>query len=69
MIPKSLHTITALAKLGAYLMRIDKAGTPWAPVTPERAALAAAVILGYAGTDDTYGLIDKAAAVIAKGAR
>ena len=61
MIPKSLHTVTALVNVARHL-------NP-APTPAECAQLAprAAAILGYPDdTADTYGLIARAAAALQK---
>jgi O-acetyl-ADP-ribose deacetylase (regulator of RNase III) len=71
MIPKSLHTITALVRVAQYMAKHEDAEQYARYVDPVRARVAhAAEVLGYpAGTADVHGLIDKAAAVIRKGAR
>lgn len=60
MMPKSLHTVTALINVARHL-------NP-APTPAECALLAqrAAAILGYDLVDDTYGLIARAAAALQK---
>lgn len=68
MIPKSLHTITALANVARFL--IERNGvTPQSLAEAKGLCIDAAIILGYAHHSDDYGLIDKAAAVIAKGGK
>ena len=57
MIPKSLHTITAIARVASHLMGIDFEGLG---DDPEAACVHAARILGYDVSEDSYGLIDKA---------
>lgn len=67
MIPKSLHTITALANVARHMMNVS--GT--ADDIANHAAFyvdRAAEILGYpADSTDTYGLKAKAAATLSKG--
>lgn len=59
MIPKSLHTISALVNVARYIDARPQA-CDCLPL-----AIRAAQILGYpVGTPDTHGLIERAAAVI-----
>jgi hypothetical protein len=59
MIPKSLHTITALVRVALAVFPEQK---------PYAAALLAADLLGYPpGSPDAYGLIERAAAILLKG--
>jgi len=60
MIPKSLHTVTAIVAVSRHL-NAD-------PVECLQLARRAAEILGYpAGATDTYQLIERAAAILSKG--
>ena len=56
---KSLHTVSVLTNLGAYLR--DTRGLPCAC-----AVLEAAAILGYERSDDAHGLIPRAVAILEK---
>lgn len=58
--PKSLHTVTALANFGAYLA--DTQQMPLADAVREAAA-----ILGYESSDDAYGLAARAVAILEAG--
>jgi hypothetical protein len=69
MIPKSLHTITALANVARHLIQASPMTYAAASNASKAACIDAAIILGYAHHPDDYGLIDKAAAVIAKGSK
>ena len=61
MIPKSLHTITALVNVARHL-------NPLGLFDARTVTLSAAEILGYPlDTPDTYGLIERAAAILSKG--
>lgn len=50
MIPKSLHTVTALQNVARLIN----------PAAPASAVRAAAAALGYPDTPDVYGLIERA---------
>jgi hypothetical protein len=59
-LPKSLHTVTVLANVAEDLIATGRFKAP-------RAAVKAVLgMLGYADTPDTYGLADKAVAVLEK---
>lgn len=61
MIPKSLHTVTALVNVARLFPELLREQHYYA------AAAAAAAVLGYpVGTADTYGLIARAAAALQK---
>lgn len=64
MIPKSLHTITAIARVAQHVLATDP---EMADADVLTACDWAAQILGYANVADDYGLIAKAAAVIVAG--
>ena len=54
-IPKSLHTVTAIANLTFHLQ--TQSGASPQPMGPDSVALdRACAILGYAGAEDPYGL-------------
>ena len=53
MIPKSLHTVTVLVTL-AKLLKAQHSYPNW------KAVAEAAIVLGYALDQDTYGLMDAA---------
>lgn len=59
-LPKSLHTVTVLVNVARAVADLD--GT----MTCDDALSAARAILGYADSPDTYGLADKARAVLNK---
>ena len=56
MIPKSLHTVTAIVAVARHLNAH--------PVECLQLARRAAEILGYAGATDTYQLIERAALIL-----
>ena len=61
MIPKSLHTVTALVNVARLFPELLREQRYYA------AAAAAASVLGYPhDVDDTYGLIDRAAETLKK---
>lgn len=60
-IPKSLHTVTVIARVAADLRDSGRIGREFTD-----AVAAAIAILGYADASDTYGLADKARAVLAR---
>jgi hypothetical protein len=60
MIPKSLHTVTALVNVARYIR------TPTG--TAEDAVIRATILLGYTDAPDPHGLIARAIAALAKGA-
>jgi hypothetical protein len=66
MIPKSLHTVTALVNLARHLQDCNHYTGPRS-ATAAAYVSQAAVILGYGeGALDTYNLMGKAAAALAK---
>lgn len=60
MIPKSLHTVTAISNLATYFE------IQCMSHSPADAIEMAAKILGYHGVDDSYGLKAKALAIVEK---
>jgi hypothetical protein len=61
MIPKSLHTVTALANLGRHIALEQRFP---GNCELEAAVSIAAAILGYSDADDVYGLKVKATAIL-----
>jgi hypothetical protein len=64
MIPKSLHTVTALVNVGLHLWA--DAAQRGVSMGTEYAVDRAAAILGYDDAGDTYGLKTRAAALLAR---
>lgn len=63
---KSLHTVTALARVGEALRNVDaRFGAP--AETPADYIARALGVLGYEGASDPYGLAAKAADILRKG--
>lgn len=61
-LPKSLHTVTALARLADYLAQAER-------YDAERAMTDAFRILGYDRAADPYGLADRALAAMQEATR
>ena len=63
MLPKSLHTITAIVNVGRFISQEDSicASLHDMPRSMQGYANRAAEILGYTDCDDNYGLLAKAA--------
>ena len=64
-LPKSLHTVTTLAKV-AQLMAESDAARGLSQRSPEALVASAIVALGYNVADDAYGLRDVAARKLAR---